>query len=164
MPFVAVAATIDAGAVVRGICRLLAKHGATALTEVALPNGRRADILAIDRRGVITIVEVKVARADLVGDAKWPDYLDYCDRYYWGLAATLDPAWIPDGPEGCGDCGLIIADRYDAVYHREAATRMLSPARRRSETLRIARLAMQRMMQVRDPELAGSCMANDAAY
>src|SRR3546814_10117613 len=40
----------------------------------------------------IFIVEIKVSRADLHGDGKWPDYCDWCDRFYWALAAGLDPA------------------------------------------------------------------------
>ena len=64
-----------------------------ALCEVPLPNGRRADMMAIDAKGLITIVEIKVSRADLLGDQKWPDYLDYCDRFFWAVPAgfVLDP-------------------------------------------------------------------------
>ncbi len=31
------------------------------------------------------IVEIKTARGDLLGDGEWPDYLEFCDRFYWGL-------------------------------------------------------------------------------
>ena len=49
--------------------------------------------MALDARGQIVIVEIKVSRADLLGDAKWPDYLAHCDRYFWAVPAgfALDP-------------------------------------------------------------------------
>src|ERR1700749_3686714 len=73
--------------VARGVSRLMFRSDRMALCEVPLGNGRRADIMAIDGRGIITIVEIKVSRADLLGDAKWPDYLDYCDHFYWAVPA-----------------------------------------------------------------------------
>ena len=85
-----------------------------------LPNGRRADLMAIDGRGGLTIVEIKVAKADLVGDCKWLDYLDYCDRFYWAVPPSLasileEERYLP------GAAGLIVADRYDAAIVRDAA-------------------------------------------
>ena len=58
------------------------------MCEMPLPNGRRADLMAIDAKGGLTIVEIKVAKADLLGDGKWFDYLDYCDRFLLGGAAA----------------------------------------------------------------------------
>ena len=78
---------LTAADVARGVCRLFAQQGLVAIPEVTLPNGRRTDLTAIDARGQITIVEIKVSRADLIGDGKWPDYCDWCDRFYWALAA-----------------------------------------------------------------------------
>jgi hypothetical protein len=42
-------------------------------------------MVALCPRGLLTIVEIKVSRADLLGDHKWPDYLDYCDRFFWAV-------------------------------------------------------------------------------
>ena len=140
--------------VARGLGRLFHRHALTCMLEVPLPNGRRADMLAVDARGIITIVEIKVARADLLNDAKWPEYLPWCDRFFWALSPALDPALI-DGPLWQPErCGVIIADRYDAAITREAAAHPLAPARRKSELLRIGRLAMRRMMQRDDPDLS----------
>lgn len=122
------------------------------LCEVPLPNGRRADMVAVDPRGHISIVEIKVARADLIADVKWPDYLDWCDRFYWALSPVLDPDLLADRqPERCG---LIVGDRYDAVILREGSDHPLAPARRRAELLRIGRLAMRRAMAMIDPDFA----------
>ncbi|QJQ31874.1 MmcB family DNA repair protein [Sphingomonas lacunae] len=140
--------------VARGLSRLFHRRSLTVLCEVPLPNGRRADMVAIDGRGQISIVEIKVSRADLLADSKWPDYLDWCDRFYWALSPALDPGLIAGPAWQPQRCGLIIADRYDATVLREAAACALAPARRRSELLRIGRLAMRRLMVSLDPDLA----------
>jgi hypothetical protein len=139
--------------VARGVTRMFHAAGMTVLCEVPLPNGRRADMLAIDARGAVTIVEIKVARSDLHGDTKWPDYLDYCDRFFWALDPALDSAVLLHPPHRPERCGLIVGDRYGAEIVREAAVHALAPARRKAEMLRIARLAMRRMMVAADPEL-----------
>ena len=148
-------APLIAGDVARGVARLLFRQDLMALCEVPLGNGRRADLMAIDPKGQIVIVEIKVSKADLRGDGKWPDYLDYCDRYYWAVPAGFDlrpfeePGFRPEM------CGLIVADRYDAETVREAAVRPLAGARRRVETLRFARRAARRLLGGLDPGLAG---------
>ena len=140
-----------AAAVARGIGRLLRRNQIWVASEVALPNGRRADLMGIDARGQIIIVEIKVARTDLLGDAKWGEYLDHCDRFYWGLCPALDSglvggeAFLPDVT------GLIVADAYDAEIIRPAATRPLAAARRKSETQRLAALALRRLNLMLDP-------------
>lgn len=141
--------------VARGVSRLFYRQDLFALCEVPLANGRRADLLAIDAKGAMTIVEIKVSRADLREDAKWPDYLEYCDRFFWAVPAGFDLA--PFEEEGLRPdiAGLIVADRYDAAVVREAAVRPLAPARRRAETLRFARRAARRLLGGIDPGLAG---------
>jgi hypothetical protein len=141
--------------VARGVARLFFRQERIALCEVPLGNGRRADILALDGAGRLTLVEIKVSRADLRGDAKWPDYLDYCDQFYWAVPAgfALDlfdtDAFLPERT------GLIVADRYDAAVLREAPTVPLAAARRKVETLRFARGAARRLLGSLDPGLAG---------
>jgi hypothetical protein len=149
--------------VTRGLARWFHRARQVVLIEVPLPNGRRADVVAIDPKGKISIVEVKVARGDLLGDTKWPDYLEWCDRFYWALAADLDPTPLDDPIRRPDLCGRFIADRYDAVLEREAVETPLPPARRRSETLRLARLAAWRSMVTVDPELLGDLHGYDFA-
>jgi len=139
--------------VARGVARLFFRRDQFALCEVPLPNGRRADMVALCPSGLITIVEIKVSRADLMGDGKWPDYLDYCDYFFWAV-----PPGFPLEPLACyakgPDCsGLIVADRYDAEIVREAPLRKLAPARRKAETLRFARRAARRLAGDLDPGL-----------
>ncbi len=81
-----------AGDVCRGIMRLFARNDIWCLPEMPLRNGRRADLMGVDAKGRVVIVEVKVQRGDLLGDGKWPDYLDHCDRFFWGVPPRIiDP-------------------------------------------------------------------------
>jgi hypothetical protein len=143
-----------AAAVARGICRLFARNDIWCLPEMPLRNGRRADLMGIDANGQLVIVEIKVARADLLGDAKWTEYLDYCDRFYWGLAPHLDRACIEAPSFQPGRCGVIVADGYDAEILRPAATVQLAAARRKVETERLARAALRRQLGLIDPQFA----------
>ena len=140
----------DAPPIARDVARGVSRHFFHAdrmtLCEVPLGNGRRADIMAIDGRGGIVIVEIKVSRADLLGDAKWPDYLDYCDRFYWAVSPGFDLRPFETAALRPEVAGLIVADRYDATILREAALRPLAGARRKSETLRFARRAARRVL------------------
>lgn len=139
--------------VARGVCRmLLNQHDIVAIAEVPLDGGRRADLMAIGPRGELIIVEIKVSRADLMGDAKWTDYLAHCDRYFWAVPAGFDAsplnelAFLPERS------GVIVADRYDAAIVREAATvAMPAPARRRC-TIALARRAARRVIGLTDPD------------
>jgi hypothetical protein len=132
--------------VVRGVARLLLRHDCLTVAEVPLGNGRRADLMGLCPKGLVTIVEVKVSRADLLGDQKWTDYLDYCDRFFWAIPETLDAALLERADKLPERAGLIVADRYDAAVIREPLSVALSPARRKAETLRFARRAARRLL------------------
>ncbi|MBB5988000.1 MmcB family DNA repair protein [Sphingobium lignivorans] len=141
-----------APAVTRGVLRLFARHDIFGVAEVPLPNGRRLDIMAVDARGSIIAVEIKCSRADLLGDGKWPDYFDYCDRYFWAVPAGFDLSLFEGEALWPGRTGLIVADQYDAEIVRAAPSEPLSPARRKAEVQRLARRAARRLAQLADPE------------
>jgi hypothetical protein len=138
--------------VARGVTRLLCRQDMFTVCEMPLRNGRRADLMAIDAKGGFTIVEIKVSKADLVGDGKWFDYLEYCDHFYWAVPPHLtaileEERYLPS------EAGLIVADRYDAAIVRQAAVRPLAPARRKAELLHFARRAARRLSAQVDPSL-----------
>lgn len=143
-----------AGDVARGVCRMFLRHDLVAMAEVPLDGGRRADLMAIDARGCLVIVEIKVSRADLLGDGKWQDYLPHCDRFFWAVPEGFDwspltgDAFLPDRT------GVIVADRYDAAILREARTEPLAAATRRKCTLAFARRAARRVIHLTDPDAA----------
>ncbi len=109
------------------------------LAELPLGNGRRADLVAIDRAAAITIVEVKSGRADFLADRKWQAYLGFCDRFYFAVDRDFPAALLPAGE------GLIVADRFAGEIVREAPLRPLNAARRKAMLLRFARLAATRL-------------------
>jgi hypothetical protein len=141
--------------VARGVTRLFFHRDTFALCEVPLPNGRRADMMGIDSDGLITIVEIKVSRADLMGDCKWLDYLGYCDRFFWAVPVGFDLTPFETDAFHPELCGLLVADRYEAAVIREAPLRKLPPPRRKAETLRFARRAARRLVGDLDPTLSG---------
>ena len=138
--------------VARGVTRMLLRHDCVAIGEVPLDGGRRADLMALDARGNLVIVEIKVSRADLLGDAKWNDYLAHCDRFFWAVPQGFDlrpfdqPAFLPER------AGLIVADRYDAAVVREAATVPLASATCKKCTLAFARRSARRVINLLDPD------------
>ena len=146
--------SLAASDVARGIGRLFARNGIWCLPEMPLRNGRRADLMGIDAKGQVIIVEIKVARADLLGDGKWVEYLDYCDRFFWGLPPALDRSPLDTGEFQPDECGVIVADGYDAEILRPAPLRPLAAARRKVEIERLARAALRRHSQLMDPPLS----------
>lgn len=126
-------------AVTRGTARMLGAMGYAPLLEICLPNGRRADVMALGPRGEIVIVEVKSSFEDYRVDRKWGDYLPYCDAFYFAVAPEFPRAVLPDY------AGLIIADAFDGAVLREPAATPLSGPRRKALTLAFARLAAMRV-------------------
>jgi hypothetical protein len=142
-----------AAAVARGVSRLFMRNQIVVQPEVSLRNHRRADLMGISAKGEIVLVEIKCSRADLMGDQKWLEYLDYCDRFYWAVPSGFDCSPI-DGEAFLPErTGLIVADAYDAEIIRPAALVSLAAARRKVETERLARLAMRRLMGIADPDM-----------
>jgi len=127
-------------AVTRGAARLFVALGYAPLLEVTLPNGRRADILALGPRGQIAIAEVKSGLEDFRVDRKWGDYQPYCDAFFFAVAPEFPQAILPQAP------GLIVADAFDGAVIREASVSPLSGPRRKALTLAFARLAALRAM------------------
>ena len=148
------AALPDAAGVCRGIQRLFARSDVWLLPEMPLRNGRRADLMGLDPKGRIIIVEVKVQRGDLLGDGKWPDYLEFCDRFYWGLPPHLDRAVLDQDDYRPDCCGIVVADGYDGEIVRPAPLQPLAAARRKTEVERLARAALRRTAVGGDPHCA----------
>ena len=93
-------------------------------------DGTEPDVDAtLDAKGHLVIVEIKVSKTDLLGDAKWQDYLDHCDRYFWAVPlgfpqTPFDEPWFQPGR-----AGLLVADRWEAAALRDAAWVPMNAAR-----------------------------------
>jgi hypothetical protein len=129
-------------AVTRGAGRLMTALGYAPLLEVTLPNGRRADIMALGPRGEIAICEVKSGLEDFRVDRKWGEYLPYCDAFYFAVAPEFPRQILPETP------GLIVADGFGGAVLREPPATPLAPARRKALTVAFGRLAAFRTLDI----------------
>jgi hypothetical protein len=131
--------------VARGTARLLHAHGFCVVSELGLPSGRRADLVALDSGGEIWIVEIKSSVADFRADQKWQDYRTHCDRLFFATAQEVPCEIFPP------DTGLIVADHFGAQMICEAPEHKLAAATRKSMLLLIARAAASRLQSLVDP-------------
>lgn len=134
-----------AAAIQRGLC----SRGFVSLCELGLKNSRRADVLAVGPCGEVWIAEIKSSVADFRADQKWPEYREYCDYFFFAVAADMPLDILPT------DTGLIIADKYGAEIMREAPEHKLVAARRKALMLRFGRAAARRLQGFTDPAAAG---------
>ena len=133
-------------AVSRGTARLLRSLGFACISELPLPSGRRADLVALNERGDIWIIEVKSSLEDLRADHKWEDYRAHCDRLFFAFTQDLPCEIFPK------ETGLIVADAYGAHLLCEAPERRLTAPTRKLMMVRFAIAAAQRMNRLMDPQ------------
>jgi hypothetical protein len=133
-------------AIARGTARLLRSLGFSCVSELPLPSGRRADLVALNERGEIWIVEIKSSIEDLRADQKWEDYRMHCDRLFFAFTQDLPCEIFPQAT------GLIVADAYGAHLHCEAPEHRLPAPTRKLMTIRIAMAAAQRINRLVDPQ------------
>jgi len=131
--------------IARGTARLLHAHGFSVVSELALPSGRRADLVALDTGGEIWIVEIKSSVADFRADQKWQDYRLHCDRLFFATSLEVPCEIFPP------DTGLIVADAFGAEFRCEAPEHKLTAPTRKSMMLIFARAAAQRLQSLVDP-------------
>ena len=135
----ALVSTATAADVARGVSRLLLQQGFSPILEFTLANGRRLDVAALGADGTLLGVEIKVALADLRGDTKWPEYLDFCEHFYFAIPPDFPDEHVPPGT------GLIVADRYGGAIVRPATPAPVHASRRKAVTLRFAKVAADRL-------------------
>lgn len=139
-------AETHAPALARGGARLLRNMGYGVLGEFLLSSGRRVDVFGLNRKGAVVIVEIKLSAADFRADAKWPDYLAFCDHFYFAVPERFPRRLVP------AETGLLIADRFGADVIRRAPARRMANGLRQNETRRFALFAANRLRQVEDPD------------
>ena len=146
------AMTITAQDVARGVSRLLRQEGFNPILEFTLANGRRLDVAALGLNGTMLGVEIKVAVGDLKQDIKWPEYLEFCELFYFAIPPDFPDELVPP------DTGLIVADRYGGAIVRPSPIATLHASRRKAVTLSFARVAAERLYLLQelaaDPRLA----------
>ncbi|MBV9251817.1 MAG: MmcB family DNA repair protein [Acetobacteraceae bacterium] len=134
-----------AQAIRRATARLCCRLGWAPLHEVPLPNGRRADILALRPDGCFACIEVKSGPRDFLTDLKWPDYLPFADELFFAVDAEFPCELLPQ------ETGLIVASGLEAELLRDAPAHPLPGARRRALLHRFAMVAAGRLTAIEDP-------------
>lgn len=131
---------------------------------MTLPDGHRADLVALGPSGSILVVEIKVSAADLRSDTKWRAYVAHADCFAWAVPPELAPI-LEDAAFAPQRSGLIVADAHEAVWHREPApAARLHASRRRAMTQGFARHAAMRLHRLQDPAFDGWAMPGDAGF
>jgi hypothetical protein len=128
--------------VARGVNRLLIQEGFSPILEFTLANGRRLDVAALGADGTMLGVEIKVALNDLKGDQKWPEYLEFCELFYFAIPPGFPDEHVPTGT------GLIVADRYGGAIVRPSPRTALHASRRKAVTLSFAKVAAERLANI----------------
>lgn len=118
------------------------QEGYSPILEFTLANGRRLDVAALGPDGTVVGVEIKVALGDLKGDLKWPEYLEFCELFYFAIPPDFPDEFVPPGT------GLIVADRYGGAIVRPSPVAQIHASRRKAVTLRFAKVAAERLATV----------------
>lgn len=134
-----------AHAIRRATARLCLHLGWAPLHEVPLPNGRRADILALLPDGSFACIEVKSGPRDFLTDLKWPEYREFSDALFFAVDSDFPRALLPV------EAGLIVSAGLEAELLRDAPAHRLPSARRRALLQRFALLAAGRLSALEDP-------------
>jgi hypothetical protein len=132
-------------AIARGTTRLLHQFGFSAVSELSLPSGRRADLVALNNASEIWIIEIKSSIEDFRADQKWMDYRMHCDRLFFATTMEVPCEIFPK------DTGLIVADAFGAQIVCEAPQHKLHASTRKSMMLSLARCAAMRLQALADP-------------
>ena len=127
-----------------GVLRGFAETDWVFLPELTLPNGRRADLIGLNNKGEIQIIEIKSSISDFMVDEKWPEYRDFCDTFFFATHKEVPFEIFP------ADEGLILADAYGCEVMRPAASQKLAAATRKTVINRYARAAASRLQSLTD--------------
>ena len=134
-----------ASAIRRAAARLCLRLGWAPLHEVSLPNGRRADILALRPDGCFACIEVKSGPRDFLTDLKWQDYRECADELFFAVDTDFPQDLLPT------ETGIIVAAGLEAELLRDAPQHPLTSVRRRALLHRFALLAAGRLATLQDP-------------
>jgi hypothetical protein len=140
-------------AIRRAAAQLCSQSAWVVLHELPLPNGRRADLLALRPDGGFVCIEVKSGLRDFLTDGKWPDYREFCDALYFAVDAEFPQDALPDG------VGIIVTHAQEADFIRPAPAHPMPPARRRALLHRFATVAATRLAALEDPMITASLRA-----
>ena len=121
------------------IARSYYERGEGVLREFKLKVRRRADLITINDRGWITIVEIKSSREDFQSDQKWGEYIEWADQFYFGVAHSFPIDILPE------EHGILTTDGFDIYEARPSPVSKLNATRRTALIRNLAKASMRRI-------------------
>ena len=126
------------------IARSYFGQGDGVLREFKLKNRRRVDLVTINDKGWITIIEIKSSPEDFLSDKKWGEYIDWADQFYFGVAHSFPISILPK------EHGIITTDGFDVYQAQPSPIRKLNGSRRNNLICKMAKASMRRIEQERN--------------
>ncbi len=125
--------------IIDAIARSYYGQGDGVLREFRLKVRRRVDLITITNKGLITIIEIKSSPEDFRSDKKWGEYIEWADRFYFGVGDNFPIDILPK------DHGIIITDGFDCHEARPSAVNKLNGTRRNTLVRNMAKASMRRI-------------------
>ena len=126
------------------IARSYFGQGDGVLREFKLKNRRRVDLVTINDKGWIIIIEIKSSPEDFLSDKKWGEYIDWADQFYFGVAYNFPISILPK------EHGIITTDGFDVYQAQPSPIHKLNGSRRNNLICKMAKASMRRIEQERN--------------
>ena len=126
------------------IARSYFGQGDGVLREFKLKNRRRVDLVTINDKGWIIIIEIKSSPKDFLSDKKWDEYIDWADQFYFGVAHNFPISILPK------EHGIITTDGFDVYQAQPSPIHKLNGSRRNTLICKMAKASMRRIEQERN--------------
>jgi hypothetical protein len=126
------------------IARSYFGQGDGVLREFKLKNRRRVDLVTINDKGWIIIIEIKSSPEDFLSDKKWGEYIDWADQFYFGVAHNFPISILPK------EHGIITTDGFDVYQAQPSPIHKLNGSRRNNLICKMAKVSMRRIEQERN--------------
>ncbi len=130
------------------IARSYFGQGDGVLREFKLKNRRRVDLVTINDKGWIIIIEIKSSPMDFLSDKKWGEYIDWADQFYFGVAHNFPISILPK------EHGIITTDGFDVYQAQPSPIHKLNGSRRNNLICKMAKASMRRIEQERNDLIA----------
>ena len=121
------------------IARSYYEQGNGVLREFKLRIKRRVDLVTINDKGWITIIEIKSSVADFRNDKKWNEYIEWADQFYFGVAHDFPIEILPK------EHGIITTDGFDIHEVQPSPVQKLNGSRRKTLFRKLAKASMRRI-------------------
>ena len=126
------------------IARSYYGQGDGVLREFRLKVRRRVDLITITDKGLITIIEIKSSPEDFRSDKKWGEYIEWADRFYFGVGDNFPIDILPE------EHGIIKTDGFDCHEARPSPVNKLHGSRRNTLVRNMAKASMRRIEHERN--------------